>query len=97
MIDAGFGPLAADCFGGEEMGRALLVRCDGTAGAEPGRLSRLRSGIWTPDSCSQTLTRGRKRSTAVPTFGYGTVLSVARRASSVLPLSTGPGACGRVL
>ncbi len=48
MTDAGFGPLAADCLGGVEMGRALLVRRDGCAGADPGRLPRLRSGIGSP-------------------------------------------------
>jgi hypothetical protein len=51
MTDAGFGPLAADCLGGVEMGRALLVRRDGVAGDDPGRLPRLRSVIG-PRSCS---------------------------------------------
>jgi hypothetical protein len=46
MTDAGFGPLAADCLGGVELGRALLVRRDGCA--DPGRLPRLRSGIGSP-------------------------------------------------
>jgi hypothetical protein len=45
MIDAGFGPLAADCLGGMEEGRALLVRRDGAAGVDPGRSPRLRSGM----------------------------------------------------
>jgi hypothetical protein len=45
MIEAGFGPLAADCLGGEEAGRALLVRRDGAADVDPGRSPRLRSGM----------------------------------------------------
>ena len=66
MIEAGFGPLAADCFGGVAGGRALLVRRDGPAGVAPGRWWLLRSGMETP--LPSVLMRLDENSTAVPSL-----------------------------